>query len=100
MGAIHFKKRNHIISRVKAKYWRTTHKYGVRLPKTVDEALKIDRDTGMQFWENTLNKEMKKAKVAYTKVDGCTLNGILADIMPYHIRREDQLYTKACYIAN
>ena len=66
------KNQNRIISKVKAKYWRTTHKYGVRLPKTVDKALKIDRDMGTQFWENALNKEMKKAKVAYTKVDECT----------------------------
>ncbi len=44
----------------------------MRLPKTVDKALKIDNATGTQFWENALNKEMKKAKVAYTEVDGCT----------------------------
>ena len=66
------KKQNRIISKVKAKYWRTTHKYGVRLPKMVDEALKIDNGTGTQLWENALNKEMKKAKVTYTKVDRCT----------------------------
>ena len=40
------KKQNHIISKVKAKYWRTTHKYSVRLPKTVDKALKIDSNAG------------------------------------------------------
>ncbi len=65
-------KQNRIISKVKAKYWRTTHKYSVRLQKTVDDALKIDSDTGTQFWENARNKETKKAKVAYTEVDGCT----------------------------
>ena len=66
------KKRERIISKAKSKYWRTTHKYGVRLPKTVEEALEIDRTTNTKFWENALNKEMKKAKVAYEEVEGCT----------------------------
>ena len=37
-----FKKRDRIIAKVKSKYWRTTHKYGVRLPKTAAEALALD----------------------------------------------------------
>ena len=33
------RKRDRIISKVKLKYWKRTHKFGIRLPKTVDEAL-------------------------------------------------------------
>ena len=62
------KKREHIISKTKAKYWRTTHKYGVRLPKSVEHALWIDRETGTDFWEKAINKEMRKAWVAYEEV--------------------------------
>ena len=40
------RKRNRIISKVKTKYWKTTHKYGVRLPKNAAEALKIDQENG------------------------------------------------------
>ena len=29
------RRRNRIISKVKKKYWRTTHKYGIRVPKSV-----------------------------------------------------------------
>jgi len=32
-------KGNRIINRIKSKYWQTTHKYGIRLPKMVKEAL-------------------------------------------------------------
>ena len=66
------KKRKRIISKAKTKYWKTTHKYGMRLPKTVKEALQIDKDTRTNFWETALNKEMKKAKVTYEEVEGCT----------------------------
>ena len=38
-----FKKRDIIVSKAKTKYWRTTHKYGLRLPKTAVEALELDR---------------------------------------------------------
>ena len=31
------KKRNRIISKVKSKYWLTTHKFGIRIPKSVQE---------------------------------------------------------------
>ena len=44
----------------------------MRLPKSVDEALKIDYNTGTKFWKVALNKEMKKAKVAYEEVEGCS----------------------------
>ena len=27
-----------MISKVKAKYWITTHKFGIQVPKTIDEA--------------------------------------------------------------
>ena len=33
------RKRNRIISKVKSRYWQTMHKFGIRLPKTTEEAL-------------------------------------------------------------
>ena len=47
------RKRNQIINKVKSKYWRISHKFGIRLPKTVDKALQIDRETGTDHWRRT-----------------------------------------------
>ena len=33
------RKRNRIILKVKSRYWQTTHKFGIMLPKTTEEAL-------------------------------------------------------------
>ena len=63
------RKRNRIISKVKSKYWKTTHKFGVRVPKTVEEALAIDDETGTDLWKKALNKEMSKVKVAWKSDD-------------------------------
>ena len=40
------KKKSRIISKIKSKYWDRTHKYGIRLPKTVKEAIEIDNAKG------------------------------------------------------
>jgi hypothetical protein len=42
---------NRIISKVKLRYWSTmTHKFGIHLLHSVEEALKIDEKTGTDFW--------------------------------------------------
>ena len=44
---------------MKSKYWKRTHKYGIRLPHSVEEALRIDEETGTDFWRMAIEKEMK-----------------------------------------
>lgn len=65
------KKRDRIIKKVKAKYWRTTHMFGIRVPKTVDEALRLDEENGNTLWYDAIQKEMTNVRVAF-KVDNST----------------------------
>ena len=51
--------------KVKKKYWQRTHKYGIRLPKTVKEAYEIDKATGTDYWHQAIDKEMKNVRVAF-----------------------------------
>ena len=37
------KKRDRILSKTTSKYWQKTHRYGVRMPKSVKEAFQIDK---------------------------------------------------------
>ena len=53
------RRRSRIIGKMKSKYWRTTHKFGVRLPKDAAEALRIDEETGTDFWRKALEKELR-----------------------------------------
>ncbi|GAX20073.1 hypothetical protein FisN_1Lu447, partial [Fistulifera solaris] len=59
------RKKDRIIAKTKNRYWKRTHKYGVRLPKTVAEALQIDRDTGTDYWRKAIEKEMKNVSIAF-----------------------------------
>ena len=49
-----------------------THKFGVQLPHSVEEALKINKEMGTDFWWCALNKEMVKVKVAWAVKEGYT----------------------------
>ncbi|GFH50498.1 hypothetical protein CTEN210_06974 [Chaetoceros tenuissimus] len=63
-------KRDRIISKVKSKYWRTTHKFGIRIPKTVREAYEIDRLRGTNFWTKAIEKKMSNVCIAFEKLEG------------------------------
>jgi Reverse transcriptase (RNA-dependent DNA polymerase) len=64
--------RTSIISKVKSRYWKTTHKYGVRLPHSVEEALQIDRNTGTTLWQEAILKERTRVCVAWMARDNVT----------------------------
>jgi hypothetical protein len=58
-------KQERIIQNVKTRYWKHTQKYGVELPKSVKQALAIDRNTGTSFWKGAIDKEMQKVLPAF-----------------------------------
>lgn len=75
--------RNRIIAKVKSRYWKTSHKYGIRLPHSLQEALQIDMETGTDFWWQAIQKEMKKVMVAFEFDDALT---------PEQVRQDKSLY--------
>jgi Reverse transcriptase (RNA-dependent DNA polymerase) len=71
-----------IICKVKSWYcWARTHKYGIVLPKSIEEALLINREMGTDLWQKAIEKEMwtiyyafkfledNRAPVGYQKID-------------------------------
>ncbi len=66
------KKRGAIISLVTCsniKYLRKTHKYGLPLPKLVDDALAIDSRSGSTLWVEAIAKEMKNIRVTFNALE-------------------------------
>jgi hypothetical protein len=59
------RKRDRIIKKVKTRYWKRTHKFGIELPKTVEEALRIDEETGTDYWRKAIEKEMRNVMPAF-----------------------------------
>ena len=59
------KKRDAIISAVNKRYWKRTHKFGIRLPHSVQEAIAIDKEEGNTLWQDAMQKEMNNVMVAF-----------------------------------
>jgi hypothetical protein len=62
------KKRDRIISLVRK--WTTcnlkrTHKFAIEVPKTVKEALALDRKNGNTLWADAIAKEMREVRIAF-----------------------------------
>lgn len=62
-------RRDRLIKKVKSRYWKRTHKYGVEIPKTVQQALDIDRRTNTTFWRDAIEKEMRNVMPAFELSD-------------------------------
>ena len=65
------KKKKAIIAAVKArgKAKKTSHKFGIEVPRDMWHALQIDRDTGTTFWKEALDAEMYKVGGAIVILD-------------------------------
>ena len=63
-------KKHRIIKKINSKYWTWTHKYGIRIPKTVKEAYKIDQENNNHLWRDALKLEMKGVRAAFEIFDG------------------------------
>ena len=52
------KKRDHIIYKAQ-RFWVKTNNYSIRLPKTLKEAVDIDKENSDTLWWDDIMKEMK-----------------------------------------
>ena len=64
------KKRNRVQAKVNSKYWLRTHIFGIRIPKSVEEAKKIDELNGDTLWWDAICKEMNNARPAFEVFKG------------------------------
>ena len=51
--------------KLKAKYWVRTHKFGVKIPKSVEEAKRFDEENGDTLCWDATCKEMKNVRPAF-----------------------------------
>jgi hypothetical protein len=63
------RKRDRIISAVSARVKRVTHKYGIEIPFTIQQAYDIDKKNGNNIWREAIEKEMGNLKVAFDILD-------------------------------
>ena len=50
--------------KVKSKYWLRTHKFGIWIPKSVEEAKCLDQENGDSQWWEAISNEMRNVRPA------------------------------------
>ncbi len=66
------KKRERIITLTKqrnARYMNRTHKFGIVIPKTIQEAFDLDCKNGNTLWADAIATELKDVRVAFKILD-------------------------------
>jgi hypothetical protein len=63
------KKRDWILSVVRARFIRREYKFGIKVPANIAEARALDLENGDDFWERSIEKEMKNVRVTFKIMD-------------------------------
>ena len=64
------KKRNCILAKVKSKYWLRSHKFRIRIPKSVEEVKRVDDQNRNTLWWDAICKEMCNMQPAFEVFEG------------------------------
>ena len=59
------RKRDRIISGLNSRVQKRTHKFGIRIPKDITKAIRLDGINGNRLWQDALDKEMFEVGVAF-----------------------------------
>ena len=58
-------KRDIIISSIKTRAKKSTHKYGIEIPTSVEHAYELDKRNSNTFWQDAIKKEMHNVGIAF-----------------------------------
>jgi hypothetical protein len=91
------------VSALKSKYWTRTHKFGIEIPKSVEEAIAIDKKNGNTLWQDAIEKEMTNIYPAFTLYDGDPKNLVGFQFIKCHmifdIKLGENFRRKARFVA-
>ena len=59
------RKRDVILSAVNKRIRKTTHKYGIEIPTSVEHSYAIDKNDGDTFWYDAIRTEMHNNGIAF-----------------------------------
>ena len=80
------RKRNYFIKKLrKSKVAKSNLKFGLVVPKTVDEALALDVKNGNSYWNDAIKKELKNVIVAFHLLGEHEAVPVGSKKIPYHI---------------
>ena len=79
------KRRKYFIKKLKSTIHLNNMKYGIKIPKSVEEAYQLDKQNKNDYWEQAINKELKRVTVAFKLLQDDEDVPIGSTKIPYHI---------------
>jgi hypothetical protein len=64
------KKRSIIIADVKNLYHKRNHKFGIEVPKSCDDSVRLDKENDNTLWQDAVRKEMKNVRILFKILNG------------------------------
>jgi hypothetical protein len=55
---------------VTKRYHKRTHKFGIEVPKSWDDCVKLYKENDNTLWQDTVRKEMKNVRIAFNIPNG------------------------------
>jgi hypothetical protein len=84
-------KRTRIVAAVNKRYHKQTTKFGIEVPNSWDDCVKLDKENDNTLWKDTLRKEMKNLRIAFKILNGeeSVPPNLPRDSLSYDIRCQD-----------
>jgi hypothetical protein len=64
------KKRSRIIAAVTKRYHKRTHNFGIEVPKSWEDCVRLDKENGNTLWYDAVMREMKNVRIAFQILNG------------------------------
>jgi hypothetical protein len=59
------KNRSRIIADVTKRYHKRTYNFGIEVPKSWDECVRLDKENGNTLWQDTVRKEINNVRIVF-----------------------------------
>jgi hypothetical protein len=59
-----------IIAAATKRYHKCTHKFGIEVPKSWDDCVRLDKENDNTLWQDEVRKEMKNVRIALKILNG------------------------------
>jgi hypothetical protein len=64
------KKRTRIIAAVTKGNHKWTHKFGIEVPKSWDDCVRLDKENDNTLWQDAVSKEMNNVRISFKILNG------------------------------
>jgi hypothetical protein len=62
--------RSRIIADLTKRYHKRTRKFGIEVPKSWDDCVKLDKENNNTLWQDAARNEMKNVRIAFKILNG------------------------------